>query len=167
MVAVTFSRDGGAEKGAGTEMEQAPPWVGRGSVWLAGAWLVVWACVCECSCHDSLGNGDAAVWGSILTRGPCGDSFPFPLPTSVAAAYKHADGKKIDGRRVLVDVERGRTVKGWRPRRLGERSCVLSAWVLCPVASMSLSSTTLLPSVCPSRLPLFLTHLLTSLGFSG
>jgi U1 small nuclear ribonucleoprotein 70kDa len=37
----------------------------------------------------------------------------------VSAAYKHADGKKIDGRRILVDVERGRTVKGWRPRRLG------------------------------------------------
>ncbi|XP_056608915.1 U1 small nuclear ribonucleoprotein 70 kDa [Triplophysa dalaica] len=35
------------------------------------------------------------------------------------SAYKHADGKKIDGRRVLVDVERGRTVKGWNPRRLG------------------------------------------------
>lgn len=35
------------------------------------------------------------------------------------SAYKHADGKKIDGRRVLVDVERGRTVKGWMPRRLG------------------------------------------------
>ncbi|CAH1786352.1 unnamed protein product [Owenia fusiformis] len=35
------------------------------------------------------------------------------------SAYKHADGKKIDGRRVLVDVERSRTVKGWRPRRLG------------------------------------------------
>jgi len=34
-------------------------------------------------------------------------------------AYKLADGKKIDGRRVLVDVERGRTVKGWRPRRFG------------------------------------------------
>merc|ERR1712142_1055199 len=34
-------------------------------------------------------------------------------------AYKHADGKKIDGRRVLVDVERARTVKGWLPRRLG------------------------------------------------
>ncbi len=41
------------------------------------------------------------------------------LSTSLAA-YKHADGKKIDGRRVLVDVERGRTVKGWQPRRLGE-----------------------------------------------
>ncbi len=26
---------------------------------------------------------------------------------------------KIDGRRVLVDVERARTVKGWFPRRLG------------------------------------------------
>ncbi|XP_051126776.1 U1 small nuclear ribonucleoprotein 70 kDa isoform X2 [Andrographis paniculata] len=35
------------------------------------------------------------------------------------AAYKQADGKKIDGRRVLVDVERGRTVPNWRPRRLG------------------------------------------------
>jgi hypothetical protein len=37
-----------------------------------------------------------------------------------SAAYKHADGKKIDGRRVLVDVERARTVNGWLPRRLGK-----------------------------------------------
>ncbi|KAL6588017.1 hypothetical protein OROMI_000995 [Orobanche minor] len=35
------------------------------------------------------------------------------------AAYKQADGRKIDNRRVLVDVERGRTVPNWRPRRLG------------------------------------------------
>lgn len=41
------------------------------------------------------------------------------------AAYKHADGKKIDGRRVLVDVERARTVKGWLPRRLGKVSYIL------------------------------------------
>lgn len=34
-------------------------------------------------------------------------------------AYKQADGRKIDNRRVLVDVERGRTVPNWRPRRLG------------------------------------------------
>lgn len=34
-------------------------------------------------------------------------------------AYKRANGKRIDGRRVLVDVERGRTNKGWLPRRLG------------------------------------------------
>ena len=38
---------------------------------------------------------------------------------SSTAAYKYADGKKIDGRRVLVDVERARTVKDWLPRRLG------------------------------------------------
>lgn len=37
----------------------------------------------------------------------------------LTAAYKQADGRKIDGRRVLVDVERGRTVPNWRPRRLG------------------------------------------------
>ncbi|KAI9269288.1 hypothetical protein BDA99DRAFT_435176, partial [Phascolomyces articulosus] len=35
------------------------------------------------------------------------------------AAYKDADGIKMLGRRIAVDVERGRTVKGWRPRRLG------------------------------------------------
>jgi U1 small nuclear ribonucleoprotein len=34
-------------------------------------------------------------------------------------AYKHADGIKVDGRNVLVDVERGRTVPDWFPRRLG------------------------------------------------
>lgn len=31
-------------------------------------------------------------------------------------AYKLADGKKIEGRRILVDVERGRTVPGWYVR---------------------------------------------------
>ncbi|KAG7004502.1 U1 small nuclear ribonucleoprotein [Physcia stellaris] len=35
------------------------------------------------------------------------------------AAYKETDGIRIKDRRVLVDVERGRTVKGWKPRRLG------------------------------------------------
>lgn len=40
---------------------------------------------------------------------------------SISAAYKHADGKKIDGRRVVVDIERGRTVTGWLPRRLGNK----------------------------------------------
>ncbi|KAG8095607.1 hypothetical protein GUJ93_ZPchr0012g20104 [Zizania palustris] len=34
-------------------------------------------------------------------------------------AYKQADGRKVDNRRVLVDVERGRTVPNWCPRRLG------------------------------------------------
>ncbi|QRV75475.1 U1 small nuclear ribonucleoprotein 70 kDa [Ceratobasidium sp. AG-Ba] len=35
------------------------------------------------------------------------------------AAYKEADGLTILGKRILVDVERGRTVRGWKPRRLG------------------------------------------------
>lgn len=43
----------------------------------------------------------------------------FESEKDMHSAYKHADGKKLDGRRVLVDVERGRTVKGWLPRRLG------------------------------------------------
>ena len=34
-------------------------------------------------------------------------------------AYKKADGKKIDGQRVYVDYERGRSVQEWRPRRFG------------------------------------------------
>merc|ERR1719353_1045283 len=34
-------------------------------------------------------------------------------------AYKQADGRKIDGKRVVVDVERGRTVNNWLPRKLG------------------------------------------------
>ncbi|CAE6341250.1 unnamed protein product [Rhizoctonia solani] len=37
------------------------------------------------------------------------------------AAYKEADGISILGKRILVDVERGRTVRGWKPRRLGGR----------------------------------------------
>lgn len=35
------------------------------------------------------------------------------------AAYRDADGIKIDQRRVVVDIVRSQTVKGWKPRRLG------------------------------------------------
>ncbi|PVU85426.1 hypothetical protein BB559_003528 [Furculomyces boomerangus] len=35
------------------------------------------------------------------------------------SAYHRADGARIQGKRVVVDVERGRTVKDWKPRRLG------------------------------------------------
>jgi U1 small nuclear ribonucleoprotein len=31
----------------------------------------------------------------------------------IQEAYKTADGRKIEGRRILVDVERGRTVETW------------------------------------------------------
>lgn len=49
--------------------------------------------------------------------------FSFLFKQLFSAAYKHADGKKIDGKRVLVDVERARTVKGWLSRRLGKCFC--------------------------------------------
>lgn len=34
-------------------------------------------------------------------------------------AYRSADGVKIEGRHIVVDVERGHTVPDWLPRRLG------------------------------------------------
>ncbi|KAA8618841.1 u1 small nuclear ribonucleoprotein [Pyrenophora tritici-repentis] len=43
----------------------------------------------------------------------------FEREKDMKAAYKETDGIKIKDRRVLVDVERGRTVSGWRPRRFG------------------------------------------------
>ncbi|KDO19604.1 hypothetical protein SPRG_15267 [Saprolegnia parasitica CBS 223.65] len=43
----------------------------------------------------------------------------FQDEAAMKAAYKNADGKKIDGRRIVVDVERGRTVRDWKPRKLG------------------------------------------------
>lgn len=36
----------------------------------------------------------------------------FATKSIFAAAYKKGDGTKIDGRRVVVDYERGRTQKG-------------------------------------------------------
>lgn len=50
--------------------------------------------------------------------------FPSSLPCTScrndsSGAYKEADGRKIDNRRIVVDVERGRTMKNWKPRRLG------------------------------------------------
>jgi U1 small nuclear ribonucleoprotein len=54
------------------------------------------------------------------TGKPRGYAFiEFEHERDMKTAYKHADGRKIDGRRILVDVERGRTVKDWRPRKIG------------------------------------------------
>jgi len=41
------------------------------------------------------------------------------LTTLTTVAYKEAEHMQILGKRILVDVERGRTVRGWKPRRLG------------------------------------------------
>uniref|UniRef100_A0A6V3LES6 U1 small nuclear ribonucleoprotein 70 kDa n=1 Tax=Lotharella globosa TaxID=91324 RepID=A0A6V3LES6_9EUKA len=43
----------------------------------------------------------------------------FESSRDLKEAYKDADGRKINKRRILVDVERGRTVRDWKPRRLG------------------------------------------------
>ncbi|KAL6012340.1 U1 small nuclear ribonucleoprotein [Asimina triloba] len=54
------------------------------------------------------------------TNKPRGYAFIEYMHTrDMKTAYKQADGRKLDNRRVLVDVERGRTVPNWRPRRLG------------------------------------------------
>ncbi|KAG1348086.1 U1 small nuclear ribonucleoprotein 70 kDa [Cocos nucifera] len=54
------------------------------------------------------------------TNKPRGYAFIEYMHTrDMKTAYKQADGRKVDNRRVLVDVERGRTVPNWRPRRLG------------------------------------------------
>ena len=43
----------------------------------------------------------------------------FDSEGSLKAAYKGLDRKEIDGWKVLVDVERARTVENWLPKRLG------------------------------------------------
>lgn len=42
----------------------------------------------------------------------------FEREADMKIAYREANGLKIDGRRLLVDVERGRTVDSWFPNRL-------------------------------------------------
>ncbi|KAJ0980401.1 hypothetical protein J5N97_008656 [Dioscorea zingiberensis] len=54
------------------------------------------------------------------TNKPRGYAFiEYAHTRDMKTAYKQADGRKLDNKRVLVDVERGRTVPNWRPRRLG------------------------------------------------
>jgi len=55
-----------------------------------------------------------------LDNKPRGYAFiEFERERDMRDAFKAADAKKIDDRRILVDVERGRTVKDWNPRRFG------------------------------------------------
>ncbi|KAF2398797.1 RNA-binding domain-containing protein [Trichodelitschia bisporula] len=43
----------------------------------------------------------------------------FEREKDMRAAYKETDGIRIKDRRVVVDIERGRTIEEWRPRRFG------------------------------------------------
>uniref|UniRef100_A0A0N4Z323 U1 small nuclear ribonucleoprotein 70 kDa n=1 Tax=Parastrongyloides trichosuri TaxID=131310 RepID=A0A0N4Z323_PARTI len=67
-------------------------------------------------------------WGTIVNvkiivtkeEKPRGYAFiEYSRKSEMSQAYKEADGMKIDGMRILVDYERGRTRKDWLPRRLG------------------------------------------------
>ena len=55
-----------------------------------------------------------------VTDKPRGYAFvEFHSGRDAKTAFRAADAKKLEGRRLVVDVERGRTVPGWLPRRLG------------------------------------------------
>ena len=43
----------------------------------------------------------------------------FETEAEVSEAFRKCEGRKLDGMRFIVDVERGRTVKNWLPARLG------------------------------------------------
>lgn len=43
----------------------------------------------------------------------------FSSESDLKRAFKYGKELRIDGYNIKVDVERGRTVKGWKPRRLG------------------------------------------------
>jgi len=43
----------------------------------------------------------------------------FERSEDMRLAFREADGKRIEGRRIVLDVERGRTDPQWLPRRLG------------------------------------------------
>src|SRR3989338_1559145 len=61
---------------------------------------------------------------AVIVRTPDGSSrgygfVQFARSADMDAAYRYMDGKIIDDRAVVVDVERGRTVSNWLPRFLG------------------------------------------------
>ncbi|KAF7261372.1 hypothetical protein EG68_01290 [Paragonimus skrjabini miyazakii] len=56
-----------------------------------------------------------------LTGKPRGYAFvEFEHEREMHAAVKSLNGRKVDGMRILTDIERGRTRPDWRPRRLGK-----------------------------------------------
>ena len=56
----------------------------------------------------------------VETGKPRGYAFiEYNRESDMKTAYKQADGRRIENKRVVVDAERGRTVPDWKPRRLG------------------------------------------------
>ena len=66
--------------------------------------------------HDWLGTGKPRGYAFI----------EYEHKNNMKEAYKRADGKKVEGKRVVVDVERGRTVHNWYVSDLCVRMSPLS-----------------------------------------
>ena len=71
-------------------------------------------------CHDVVSYGPIAHC-RVVTDSKTGKSRGYAFveyehESDLKDAYKQADGKKVEGKRIVVDVERGRTVKSWLPR---------------------------------------------------
>lgn len=50
----------------------------------------------------------------VFSGKPRGYAFiEYEHKNNMKEAYKRADGRKVEGKRVVVDVERGRTVPNW------------------------------------------------------
>ncbi len=66
-------------------------------------------------------EGDAEDGGSSSKEGKSrGYAFiEFEQEEDMKRAYRGADAMRIEGRPIVVDVERGHTVRNWLPRRLG------------------------------------------------
>lgn len=65
---------------------------------------------------DMKGDTSSLFSDSTVLSNPFAECY---IITFFTAAYKDAEGLVILGKKILVDVERGRTVRGWKPRRLG------------------------------------------------
>ncbi|KAF2718111.1 RNA-binding domain-containing protein [Polychaeton citri CBS 116435] len=64
-----------------------------------------------------IGNGKTDKKNHMKMRGYA--FIVFEREKDMRAAYKETDGIRIKDRRITVDIERGRTIPGWRPRRFG------------------------------------------------
>ena len=63
----------------------------------------------------------------------------FEQEDDMKRAYRSADGMRIEGREIVVDVERGHTVPNWLPRRLGG-GLGGTRWVYCYVMLLYVQS---------------------------
>mmetsp|Transcript_31780 Transcript_31780/g.46742 ORF Transcript_31780/g.46742 Transcript_31780/m.46742 type:complete len:438 (+) Transcript_31780:169-1482(+) len=65
-------------------------------------------------------NEDGVAGGGDGTKKSRGYAFvEYEHEDDMKRAYRNADGMRVEGRCVIVDVERGHTVLNWCPRRLG------------------------------------------------